>query len=204
MSHRADRRSAYPSGFRNHLLRSRGDGAAHYTTAPVKRWSAMLMSAVSMVLVSCALEHSSDAAPATAEEKILLTPDALSWRPIPREWVEGARPPGFKGGSEVAILQGDPSQQGRPYVIRFRSPPGSQLPPIWASDDESLTVLSGTLCLGVGTKFDETACQDLPAGSFVFLPKGVPHFAINKGDVVQVHGTGPLKLHWVEATGSRG
>jgi len=38
----------------------------------------------------------------------------------------------------------------------------------------------------------------------VFLPKGVPHFAINKGDVVQVHGTGPLKLHWVEATGSRG
>jgi len=138
MSHRADRRSAYPSGFRNHLLHSRGDGAAHYTTAPVKRWSAMLMSAVSMVLVSCALEHSSDAAPATAEEKILLTPDALSWRPIPREWVEGARPPGFKGGSEVAILQGDPSQQGRPYVIRFRSPPGSQLPPIWASDDESL------------------------------------------------------------------
>jgi hypothetical protein len=118
---------------------------------------------------------------------------------MPKEWVEGTRAPGFKGRSEVAVLQGDPTREGAPYVIRIRSTLGSQIPPHWTSDDESITVLSGTLCLGVGTKFDENACTDFPAGSFVFLPKGVPHFGLTKGDVVQISGTGPLKVHWIEA-----
>jgi hypothetical protein len=117
---------------------------------------------------------------------------------MPKEWVEGTRPAGFKGRSEVAILQGDPTRPGAPYVIRIRSTLGSQIPPYWSSDDESITVLSGTLCLGLGTKFDENACTDFPAGSFVFLPKGLPHFGLTKGDVVQIQGTGPLKVHWVE------
>jgi hypothetical protein len=81
---------------------------------------------------------------------------------------------------------------------RIRWTLGSQIPPYWTSDDESITVLSGTLCLGLGTKFDENACTDFPAGSFVFLPKGVPHFGLTKADVVQIQGTGPLKVHWVE------
>jgi quercetin dioxygenase-like cupin family protein len=117
---------------------------------------------------------------------------------MPKEWVEGTRPPGFKGRSEVAILQGDPNRQGAPYVIRIRSTLGSQIPPHWTSDDETITVLSGTLCLAVGTKYDENACTDFPAGSFAFLPKGVAHFGLTKGDVVQIQGTGPLKVHWVE------
>jgi hypothetical protein len=117
---------------------------------------------------------------------------------MPKEWVEGTRPPGFKGRSEVAILQGDPTRQGAPYVIRIRSTLGSQIPPHWTSDDETITVLSGTRCLAVGTKYDENACTDFSAGPFVFLPKGVAHFGLTKGDVVQIQGTGPLKVHWVE------
>jgi len=30
------------------------------------------------------------------------------------------------------------------------------------------------------------------------LPKGVHHFAVAKGDVVQVHGVGPFRIYWVK------
>jgi hypothetical protein len=137
-----------------------------------------------------------------AAAPIVLTPDTIKWQPMPKEWSEGTRPAGFKGQSEVAILQGDPSRAGVPYVIRIRSTLGSQIPPNWTRDDESITVLSGTLCMAIGEKFDENACHDLPAGSFVFLPRGVPHFGVPKGDVIQIQGIGPLKVHWVEPAGA--
>jgi len=156
------------------------------------------MALISVCFAFAKAQESKAAGESAAGEQILLAPDALKWGPMPKEWVEGTRPPGFKGRSEVAILQGDPTRAGAPYVIRIRSTLGSQIPPHWSSDDESITVLSGTLCLGLGTKFDETACRDFPAGSFVFLPKGVAHFGLTKGDVVQIQGTGPLKVHWVE------
>ena len=37
----------------------------------------------------------------------------------------------------------------------------------------------------------------MPAGSYMVLPKGMHHFAVAKGDVVQVHGVGPFKIYWV-------
>ena len=49
----------------------------------------------------------------------------------------------------------------------------------------------------MGDKLDGHACRDMPAGSYTVLPKGMHHFAIAKGDVVQVHGVGPFKIHWV-------
>jgi hypothetical protein len=46
------------------------------------------------------------------------------------------------GRSEVAIIQGDPTKEGAPFVIRIRSTPGTKLPPHWPVD-ENITVLSG-------------------------------------------------------------
>jgi hypothetical protein len=161
----------------------------------------VVISVIAIVSVCFALAKAQESKPAgesVVGKQILLAPDAIKWGPMPKEWVEGTRPAGFKGHSEVAIVQGDPARQGASYVIRIRSTLGSQIPPYWSSDDESITVLSGTLCLGLGTTFDENACRDFPAGSFLFLPKGVPHFGLTKGDVVQIQGTGPLKVHWVE------
>jgi len=51
--------------------------------------------------------------------------------------------------------------------------------------------------VGAGDKLDENACRDMPAGSYMVLPKGMHHFAVAKGDVVQVHGVGPFKIYWV-------
>src|SRR5436309_363495 len=97
--------------------------------------------------------------------------------------------------TEVAILQGDPSKEGAPFVVRFRSAPGTRIPPHWHPIDENITVLSGVFCVGMGDKLDENSCRDMPAGSYMVLPKGMHHFAVAKGDVVQVHGIGPLKIY---------
>jgi len=130
---------------------------------------------------------------------ILVAPEELKWQPLPPTWADGPPPPGFAmGQTEVAIIQGDPTKEGEPYVFRLRSSPGTQLPPHWHSTDEHATVLSGTCCIGMGDKFDANACRDMEAGSYVFIPKGMRHFAVAKGDVVQAHGIGPFKIHWVK------
>jgi anti-sigma factor ChrR (cupin superfamily) len=102
------------------------------------------------------------------------------------------------GQSEVAIIQGDPTKEGAPFVIRIRSTPGTQVPPHWHGIDENITVLSGVWCVGMGDKLDEHACRDMACR---FLTSSCPKgciFAIAKGDVVQVHGVGPFKIHWVK------
>jgi quercetin dioxygenase-like cupin family protein len=136
-----------------------------------------------------------------ADAHIMLTPDAIKWQPVPREWADGPPPPGLAQAamsvSEVAIIQGDPTKAGAPFVLRLRSSPGTKIPPHWHAIDENFTVLSGTFCVGTGDKFDENACKDMPAGSYFVMPKGMHHFAVAKGDVVQIHGVGPFKIYWV-------
>jgi hypothetical protein len=43
----------------------------------------------------------------------------------------------------------------------------------------------------MGDTFDEKACRDMPAGSYI-LPRGMRHFAVARG-IVQIHGVGPFK-----------
>jgi quercetin dioxygenase-like cupin family protein len=130
---------------------------------------------------------------------VLIDPGAIKWQPLPPSWADGPPPAGYSlGQSEVAIIEGDPTKEGAPFVLRIRSTPGTQVPPHWHEIDENITVLSGVWCVGMGDKLDEHACRDMPAGSYIVLPKGMHHFAIAKGDVVQVHGVGPFRIHWVK------
>src|SRR5579883_3115802 len=118
----------------------------------------------------------------------MVTPEALKWQPLPRDWADGPPPSnqakGAVGVSEVAIVQGDPTKEGEPFVIRIRSAPGTVLPPHWHPIDENITVLSGVFCVGTGDKVDGNGCADMPAGSYMVLPKGMHHYAVAKGDVV--------------------
>src|SRR5262249_21262787 len=122
---------------------------------------------------------------------VLLTPDQVKWGPAP----EGLPP-----GAKVAILAGDPTKEGVPYVIRAKFPDGYQVPPHWHPVDENVTVLSGTLGMGRGDKFDKKAGKELRAGSFSKMPKTMRHFAWAKGEtVIQVHGVGPFQINYVNA-----
>jgi hypothetical protein len=62
---------------------------------------------------------------------VLVAPEDIRWQPVPPDWAEGPPPTGYTlGHSEVAILEGDPTKEGAPFVIRIRSTPGTQLLPI--------------------------------------------------------------------------
>ena len=61
-------------------------------------------------------------------------------------------------------------------------------------------MLQGTLLLGVGTKWDEQALTStLAAGSYIFVPKDMPHFALAKGQtILQAHGIGPFEIIYAD------
>ncbi|MGH9556092.1 MAG: cupin domain-containing protein, partial [Terriglobales bacterium] len=64
--------------------------------------------------------------------------------------------------------------------------------------DETVTVLSGTLTLGTGDKYDAKALHALYPGSYSFMPKNTRHFGtFAPGTVIQIHGVGPFQLIFV-------
>jgi quercetin dioxygenase-like cupin family protein len=109
----------------------------------------------------------------------------------------GQPPPSLSKGAEFAVVSGDPGKAG-PFVIRLKFPAGYKVAPHWHPTDEHVTVLSGTMGLGMGEKFDEKAMKELPAGSYGMLPAEMRHFAIAKtAATIQVHGMGPFVLNYV-------
>ena len=158
-----------------------------------------ILSLVAFSVAGAATAQTTRAPPDGSPSHVLIRPDALHWQPLPRTWADGPPPAGYDlGHTEVTIIQGDPTKEGEPFVMRIRSDAGTPLPPHWHETDEYITVISGIWCAGIGERFDDKTCQDMPAGSFVFIPKGQRHFAIAKGDVVQIHGIGPFRINWVK------
>ena len=53
---------------------------------------------------------------------------------------------------------------------------------------------------GADVAFETTNPLPMRGGMTVdiFIPKGMRHFAVTKGNVVQIHGIGPFKIHWVK------
>ena len=115
--------------------------------------------------------------------------------PADIKWVDG--PPSLPPGAKLAVLEGDPTQEGL-FTMRIKAPDGYKIPPHWHAAFEHVTVISGTFRLGMGEKFDETKLQDVPAGGFSYMAPGMRHFAATKGEtVLQVHAMGPWQLYYV-------
>jgi quercetin dioxygenase-like cupin family protein len=109
----------------------------------------------------------------------------------------GPAPPSLPAGARIAVLLGDPGGDG-PFVIRLMLPKGYRIPPHSHSRDEQLTVLSGTMYLGMGDVFEPSTARGLAAGGFHFLRAGTHHFAYAKQPtIVQVSGTGPFDIKYV-------
>lgn len=59
-------------------------------------------------------------------------------------------------------------------------------------------MVSGTVYLGMGEKFDEKNGQKLGPGSFAVLPSGMAHFAWSKAEaIVQINSDGPFEINYV-------
>jgi len=120
--------------------------------------------------------------------KNAFTPDAIQYGPAP-----AFIPP----GAQLAVLEGDPMGTGA-YTIRLKAPAGYKIPPHWHPKRENVTVIEGTIKVGMGDKFDESKMMSFPAGSFAFLDPSMHHYAMMSGETtVQIHGMGPVKFNYV-------
>ena len=119
---------------------------------------------------------------------VALTPADVKW---------GPPPPSLRKGAQLAVVSGDPTKTG-PFVIRLKLPAGYKIAPHWHPTDEHVTVLAGTMALGMGEKFNQGAMKVLPAGSYGALPAEMRHFAMAKtAATIQVHGMGPFVVNYV-------
>jgi quercetin dioxygenase-like cupin family protein len=113
------------------------------------------------------------------------------------KWNDG--PPALPAGAKIAVLQGDPGKAGL-FTVRLKFPTGYKVPAHTHPTAEHVTVVSGTLAMGTGPKFDEGATHEMNAGAFSVMPTGMEHFAICKSEcIVQVHAMGPFEVKYVNA-----
>jgi hypothetical protein len=126
--------------------------------------------------------------PAKAADDVFVNKEALKW---------GDAPPSLPKGAKLAVLQGDPGKPG-PFTLRLMAPANYRIPPHWHSQTENLTVISGTLYLGMGEKMNTKSAHALKAGGYHYLPAKMNHYAFTKGQtVVQVSGDGPFDINYL-------
>ena len=156
-------------------------------------FSVILVVALSFVIAAEQKENPKTAnketskATATAEHKIF-GPTELTWADAP---------PGLPPGGKMAVLEGDPTKKGS-YTVRLQAPNSYKIAPHTHPTAENITIISGTLHLGMGDKFDESAAHEMIAGSFAVMPAGMKHFVWTTGEtIVQIHGEGPFEIKYV-------
>jgi len=84
------------------------------------------------------------------------------------------------------------------FAFRIKVPNGYSIPPHTHPKPEVVTVISGTMWLGMGNTADRSKAQALPAGSFFALEPGLAHYVHAEGEtVVQLNSTGPWSISYV-------
>jgi quercetin dioxygenase-like cupin family protein len=101
-------------------------------------------------------------------------------------------------GAQIIVIEGPTNATG-PFIVRLKFPPDYRLPPHRYPVIEHLTVISGTLNMGTGDKFDPAKTVALQPGSVSILQPRTNHFAWTKEEtIVQVHGIGPWVPTYVD------
>lgn len=131
---------------------------------------------------------------------IVVPSGSEKWGDIPAEALVGTPSVEMGGKMQLAVVQGNPMLAGSPYTLRLSCTDGTKIAPHWHPTAENVTVVKGTFAIGMGSKWNDAALKELPAGSFASAPARMRHFAMCKGDsVLQVHGIGPFVVNFVEA-----
>ena len=121
--------------------------------------------------------------------KNVFTPDSVQYGPAP-----SFVPP----GAQLAVLEGDPMAASGDYTVRLKMPAGYKVAPHWHPKRENVTVVSGTLKVGMGDHFVESSMLTLPAGSFGYLDPDMHHYVMAVDEtVVQIHGMSPVQFNYV-------
>ena len=124
----------------------------------------------------------------TADAHKIVSPQDIKWGPAP-----ASLPP----GAELAVLYGDPSKEGE-FAMRLKGAKGYHIAPHTHPKPEIVTVISGTVSLGMGETADHRKAQQLPVTSFFALSPGMAHYIFFDEDtVVQINTSGPWGLNYV-------
>jgi quercetin dioxygenase-like cupin family protein len=117
------------------------------------------------------------------------TPDQVKWGPAP---------PSLPAGAQLAVVEGDPMAADGDFTVRLRMPDGYKIPPHTHPHRENVTVLSGTLKVGMGDQFDDAKMTTFPSGSFAYVDPTMHHYAGASGEtVIQIHGMAPLQINYI-------
>jgi quercetin dioxygenase-like cupin family protein len=155
---------------------------------------ALLGAALALSSIAFALDEKPKEKP-KAKEPAAATSEHVMFAAADLKWNDG--PPALPAGAKIAVLQGDPGKTG-PFTVRLQFPTGYKVPPHTHPTAEHVTVISGTLALGTGPKFDEAAAHEMTVGGFGVMPAGMQHFALCKSEcIVQVHAMGPFEVKYV-------
>lgn len=143
--------------------------------------------AIAIVLTAITLAMTWDGKP--QKEVVGLSPEQVRW----------FTPPYYNDGRQRAQLFGD-SSKGGAWVDRVKIPSGKRVLAHTHPQDELVTVIEGTWYLGEGGKFDPAKLKGYPAGSFIVIPAGVPHFvaAKERNVIVQLSGSEVFRTDYLE------
>jgi len=149
----------------------------------------MILVVAAGVMILATMTLAMTRADKTKKRIVGLTPEQVRW----------FTPSYYKDGRQRAQLLHD-SSQGGAWVDRVKIPGGGRLLAHTHPHDELVTVIEGTWYLGEGERFDPAKLKGYPAGSFIVIPAGVPHFVAAKDGavIVQLNGTGKFGTNYLE------
>ncbi len=121
-----------------------------------------------------------------AGSHVVLSPAQLVWNDLP------ALP-----GVKIVVIEG-PLTEAVPIMFRLKFPANYRVPPHRHPGIEHITIISGTLNIGMGETFDMEKTHALTQGSVAIMPPGTPHFVWTSEETIgQVHSTGPWSVTYV-------
>jgi quercetin dioxygenase-like cupin family protein len=169
-----------------------GDGDIYEPAANQKQcWERrkMMKRVLSAATTVTAVAWATSLAERSKNKIVGLTADEVRW----------FTPPYYNDGRQRAHLYGDSSQVGI-WIDRVKIPGGARILAHTHPQDELVTVIEGTWYLGEGAKFDSATLKGYPAGSFIVIPGGTPHFVAAKEGtvVVQLSGIGKFQTNHLE------
>ena len=149
----------------------------------------VLSVAATVVTIVTAVAWATSSVERVQKEIVGLTADEIRW----------FTPPYYNDGRQRARLFGD-SSQGGTWIDRVKIPGGARVLAHTHPQDELVTVIEGAWYLGEGAKFDAAKLKGYPAGSFIVIPAGIPHFVAAKEGtvVVQLSGIGEFQTNYLE------
>ena len=115
--------------------------------------------------------------------------------PVDLKW--GPAPPGLPAGAQLAVLSGDPTKEGM-FTIRLKFPAGYAVAPHHHPTPELVTVMDGSMSLGMGDTADKAKAGTLGAGGYIAMAPNMNHYAFtDSGATIQITSHGPFQIIYV-------